>query len=234
VNYNGPKVFPQTCLVELPLSEVILNSAVGHMLENPSIRSVLVHVTHLFYPGVMGSENLIGADNQQERPGDTAWWIVGFVDGEGCFGASIVRNRTCRLGWQVQPEFSVTQGERSLESLELLQQFFTSGTVIRNRRYDNHRETMYRFSVRRTADLRSVIVPFFELYPLRTAKRDEFQRFVRILELMKMGEHLHVEGLERIAHIVETMNHRKPARCLESSEAIRQPPISTNGMKIWS
>ncbi len=182
----------------------------------------------------MDSENLIGADNQQERPDDTAWWIVGFVDGEGCFGASIVRNSTCRLGWQVQPEFSVTQGERSLGSLELLQHYLAIGTIIRNRRNDNHREAMYRFSVRRTLDLRTVIVPFFELHPLRTAKRDEFQRFVRILEFMQMGEHLHREGLERIARIVETMNHRKPARYLESSEAIRQPPISTNGMKIWS
>ena len=171
----------------------------------------------------MDSENPTGADNQQERPDNTAWWIVGFVDGEGCFGASIVRNRTCRLGWQVQPEFSVTQGERSLSSLELLQQHFACGTIIRNRRFDNHREAMYRFSVRRTSDLRAVIVPFFELHPLRTAKGDEFQRFVRILQLMQMGEHLRQEGLERVARIAETMNHRKPARCLESSEAIRQP-----------
>ena len=62
----------------------------------------------------MSSENLNGAGNQQERPGFEQW-IVGFVDGEGCFSISIVRNASCRLGWQVQHEFSVTQAAGSKE-----------------------------------------------------------------------------------------------------------------------
>jgi len=172
----------------------------------------------------MGSDNPTGADNQQERPESVAWWVVGFVDGEGCFSASIVRNRTCRLGWQVQPEFSVSQGARSLDALEVLKRFFACGTIIRNNRCDNHREPMYRFSVRRAADLRSQIVPFFESHPLRTAKHGEFHRFMSILQQMEASRHLDVEGMVGIAHIVGTMNHRKAQRFLESSEAIRQPP----------
>ena len=39
----------------------------------------------------MGSDNPSGADNQQERPGFEEW-VVGFVDGEGCFSISVVRN----------------------------------------------------------------------------------------------------------------------------------------------
>lgn len=172
----------------------------------------------------MASDNPSGAANQQERPGCAAWWVVGFVDGEGCFSASIVRNGGCRTGWQVQPEFSVSQGARSVDVLYELQAFFDCGTVIRNNRWDNHREPMYRFSVRRTTDLRSRVVPFFESFPLRTAKLGEFQRFTAVLQAMEGGEHLHLEGLSRIAAIVETMNHRKAQRVLESSEAIRQPP----------
>ena len=94
-------------------------------------------------------DNATGADDQQERSDSVAWWVVGFVDGEGCFAASVVRNTTCRLGWQVQREFSVTQGERSLAALTLLKRFFRCGTIIRNERHDNHREAVYRFSVRR-------------------------------------------------------------------------------------
>ena len=139
---------------------------------------------------MMNSENPTGADNQQERPGLAARWVVGFVDGEGCFGVSIVRNSTCRLGWQVQPEFSVTQGERSLSCLDLLRRYFECGVIIRNFRRDNHREAMYRFSVRKTGDLRRRVVPFFESHPLRTAKAHEFQRFVSILALMERRRHL--------------------------------------------
>ena len=33
----------------------------------------------------MGSDNPSGADNQQERLRSSTQWLVGFVDGEGCF-----------------------------------------------------------------------------------------------------------------------------------------------------
>jgi hypothetical protein len=71
----------------------------------------------------MSSENPSGADDQQERPG-IEQWIVGFVDGEGCFSISVVRNPGCRLGWQVQHEFSVTQAASSRSALQLLVEEF--------------------------------------------------------------------------------------------------------------
>jgi hypothetical protein len=48
-----------------------------------------------------GSDNLTGAENQQERL-TTTGWVVGFVDGEGCFAASLFRSPKMALGWQVQ------------------------------------------------------------------------------------------------------------------------------------
>ncbi len=77
----------------------------------------------------MRSENPSGAVNQQERPG-VEQWVVGFVDGEGCFSISVVRNAGCRLGWQVQHEFSVTQAAGSRPALELLVEVFGCGTII--------------------------------------------------------------------------------------------------------
>ena len=106
----------------------------------------------------MGSDNPSGAGNQQERPG-IEQWIVGFVDGEGCFSISVVRNPGCRLGWQVQHEFSVTQAASSRPALELLVQEFGCGRVIENFRTDNHRETLLRFSVKRREDLLRRVVP---------------------------------------------------------------------------
>ena len=86
----------------------------------------------------MGRDNPTGADNQQERPG-VEQWAVGFVDGEGCFSISVVRNPGCRLGWQLQHEFSVTQASSSRVALELLQQVFGCGTIIEQLRTDDHR-----------------------------------------------------------------------------------------------
>ena len=170
----------------------------------------------------MESDNPSGADNQQERPG-FAQWVVGFVDGEGCFSAPIFRNRTCRLGWQVQPTFAVVQAERSVQGLILLEQFFGCGQVGRFVRHDNHREPLCRFVVRRLCDLEACIVPFFEEHPLVTAKANDFMKFATIVRFMAQGHHRDVDGLVEIAQIVETMNRRQPSRFLESSEAIRQP-----------
>ncbi len=181
----------------------------------------------------MGSDNPSGADNQQERPG-IEQWIVGFVDGEGCFSICVVRNAVCRLGWQVQHEFSVTQASSSRPALELLRQEFGCGAVIENRRHDDHREPLLRFSVKRRADLVSRVVPFFEEHPLRTAKRADFERFASVLREMQRGRHLDEVGLRWIARETEQMNRRQRSRYLESSEAIRQPTRVDSEPKRWS
>jgi hypothetical protein len=168
------------------------------------------------------SENPFGADNQQERPGIDEW-IVGFTDGEGCFSISVVRNELCRLGWQVQHEFSVTQAAASRRALELIQRRFGCGSLIPNRRSDNHADLMLRFSAKRRDDLVMTIVPFFKTNPLRTAKLCDFEAFCSVLLLMENGRHLESSGLAEIATITETMNRRQRSRYLESSEAIRRP-----------
>jgi hypothetical protein len=155
----------------------------------------------------MPGDNPSGADNQQERPGFEQW-IVGFVDGEGCFSCPIQRNREMTLGWQSQPVFSVVQGERSVRALDLIQAFFGCGRIYRNRRHDQHREDLMSYQVFRRADLRDVIIPFFEANPLVTAKRDDFEKFAAIVRMMDERLHLSVGGLVRIARITEKMNHR--------------------------
>jgi hypothetical protein len=153
------------------------------------------------------------ADNQQERL-KTTGWVVGFVDGEGCFSVSINRSPATKLGWQVVPEFVVTQGEKSLVSLQTLQDFFECGNIFVNHRSDNHKEHLYRYCVRALDDLRTKIVPFFWENPLRTSKHEDFKKFVQVLDLMEQGCHLTEEGIAEIAKIAETMNRKKPSRFL--------------------
>jgi hypothetical protein len=181
----------------------------------------------------MDSDNPSGADDQQERPG-LEQWVVGFVDGEGCFSISIVRNGGCLLGWQVQHEFSVTQAAPSRSAPELLQRLFGCGQIIENQRHDNHRHPLLRFSVKRRRDLLTVVVPFFEKHPLITAKRSDFETFASVLRMMEQDAHLQADGLYRIAVLTEQMNRRARSRFLESSEAIRRPARSDTELKIWS
>ena len=67
---------------------------------------VRVGVTPSFYNGVMAdSDNAWSAENQQERLA-TIGWVVGFVDGEGCFSVPIYRCGKMTLRWQVRRETS--------------------------------------------------------------------------------------------------------------------------------
>jgi hypothetical protein len=163
----------------------------------------------------MRSDNPDGADNQQERL-ITTGWVVGFVDGEGCFSIGFVRQpdrhdrRGYRAGYQVFHRFVVTQGARSADCLRELQKFFGVGRIYVNRRQDNHKEDLHQFIVGRRDELMKHIVPFFREHPLRTSKRDDFEKFAACLKMISAGDHLTVRGLIEIAEIAQTMNHRKP------------------------
>jgi len=162
-----------------------------------------------------GSDNSSAAENQQERLIKIGW-ITGYVDGEGCFSINFIRQphrhnrRGYKTGFQVAHEFAVTQGASSVESLHLLVKFFDVGNVYINKRYDNHKEHMYRYCVRAREELVKTIIPFFEQYPLRTSKQDNFLKFAECMRLMETGAHLTRSGLIEIVKIAETMNHKKP------------------------
>jgi hypothetical protein len=128
-------------------------------------------------------------ENQQERLRYEGW-VVGFVDGEGCFSCPLFRSPKMTLGRQVRPEFAVVQGASSRHVLEELVEFFGCGKVYLNRRRDNHREDLLRYCVQRIDDLRSTIVPYFMEHPLRTTKRDNFEKFATVIEMMGEGVHL--------------------------------------------
>ena len=164
------------------------------------------------------SKNVLHADNQQERL-LMVGWIVGFVDGEGCFSINFVkqpdRKETNRLrkgyktGFQIAYEFAVTQGESSLDCLKKIKDFFGVGNLFPNQRYDNHKENLYRYVVRKREDLINVIIPFFKHYPLKTAKTKNFKLFTKCMKKIEKGEHLTKQGIIKIAKLSEQMNSKK-------------------------
>lgn len=155
----------------------------------------------------ISSNNQSLADNQQGRL--DPWYIVGFVDGEGCFSISVFRNTTTKLGYQVFPEFVVTQTAKSVSVLEDIQSFFGCGRIYENRRTDNHRDNLHRYCVRAISEIRMNIIPFFEQYQLKTNKRFDFETFCLAVEMIERREHLTPDGLDRLRLVASTMNRQK-------------------------
>jgi hypothetical protein len=149
----------------------------------------------------MCSDNLPGAVNQQER---LDAYIAGFVDGEGCFSVSIQRNPSCRLGWQLLPEFHVSQNPERRLVLDLIQCRLGCGRIR-----DNHRGTRDAslvLVVRRRTDLVHRVIPFFEAQPLVSSKQQDFLAFARIVRRMEEGMHLTAKGFDKLRSEALSMN----------------------------
>ena len=165
------------------------------------------------------SKNVSRADNQQERLINIGW-MIGFVDGEGCFSINFVKQpekkektrirKGYKTGYQIAHEFAVVQGEKSIDTLKEFHDFFKVGGVYINRRYDNHKEHLYRYSVSKRDDLIDVVIPFFQKHKLKTSKKEDFSLFVECMKLIQDGKHLTRDGAIKIALFCEKMNHRKP------------------------
>jgi hypothetical protein len=131
-----------------------------------------------------------------------AQWIVGFVDGEGCFHVGINPHPEMSAGFQVLPEFTVVQHERDVQVLHALKSYFGCGVVRKNN------GDRMAFRVRGHEHLSKNVIPFFEKHPLKSRKRVDFIKFREIVSLMSRGVHLTGEGVEQIRAIAEEMNRK--------------------------
>ncbi len=102
-------------------------------------------------------------------------------------------------GYQVLPEFVIVQHERDIQVLYALKRFFRCGVVRRNN------GDRWCLRIRKLSCL-EMVCDFFTRHPLKTKKNVEFVKFRRIVNYMKEGRHLTVEGLLEIVDIALSMN----------------------------
>ena len=145
---------------------------------------------------------MTGADNQQERPG---YYIAGYVDGEGSFHVAIQKNHYTTVGYQLVPEFRVSQNAERNTVLELIRQVFQCGYIKQNHPGNDYDQTEV-LVVRNRKDLLTKVIPFFETYPIISAKADEFRKFAVIVRAMSEGKHLQRDGFIDLLELAFSMN----------------------------
>ena len=128
------------------------------------------------------------------------YWITGFVDGEGTFYVGITRHPEMSVGYQILPEFRIVQHEKDIQLLYALKSFFQCGVVR-----VNHGDR-YELRVRKLESLTTVIIPFFEKYPLNSKKKFDFLKFRKVIHLMNQKKHMNKDGLLEIIHLSKQMN----------------------------
>jgi hypothetical protein len=124
-------------------------------------------------------------------------YIVGFVDGEGCFSISLNKNGD-RLP-EVRLIFEIELREDDEPILREIQQVLECGTIYRleYERYAKWRPHV-KLKVSNFTDISSKIIPFFQRYPPQAKKHLQFEQFCLAAELIKTKQHLTPEGIEQI------------------------------------
>nr|YP_665642.1 putative site-specific DNA endonuclease [Nephroselmis olivacea]AAF03169.1 putative site-specific DNA endonuclease [Nephroselmis olivacea] len=125
-----------------------------------------------------------------------AQWIVGFVDGEGCFHIEMNPQPSMKMKCQILCSFVITQHIRDIQLLHAIKDYFGCGVVRRDK------ENIYCYRVRSFQHLRTIIIPFFEKHELKTKKHVDFLKFRKVILMMEKKLHLEKEGFERIQQIV--------------------------------
>ena len=104
-----------------------------------------------------------------------SWWVTDITDSESNF--SINYNSKSK---KISVFYKVTQKDHSLIVLSDLKSFFNCGNI----NIDNRKFNAYKYTVTKTSDLVSIIIPHFDKYPLVGSKNLDFLDFKKALFLL--------------------------------------------------
>jgi len=139
-----------------------------------------------------------------------SWYIVGLVEGEGCFAVTISKHKTKRLKKDVRLIFEIELRGDDKEILEKLQYTLGCGNLyyLKYERYGWKPHIKY--AIKSHKEIFRFLIPFFKKYPLQGKKRKDFKDFCRVALLIKRKRHLTEEGIKKIEEIRKFMNERRP------------------------
>ncbi len=138
-------------------------------------------------------------------------YIVGFVDGEGCFCISLNKNGN-RLP-EVRLIFEIELREDDEPILREIQASLGCGRIYRleYERYAKWRPHV-KLKVSNFTDISHKVIPFFQRYPPQAKKRLDFEKFCQAAEMIKTKQHLTLDGIERI----RALKHRDSLGALDA------------------
>lgn len=126
-------------------------------------------------------------------------WLIGFIEGEGCFYVGIIKSDTHKIGSRVKVKFVVSQHIRDLLLIKSFVSYLDCGTIT------SQNNACY-FSVNKLLDIEQKIIPFIRKNPLYGVKLRDFEDFCKVVQIVNNKEHLTPKGLEEIKKIKSGMN----------------------------
>ena len=163
----------------------------------------------------------MSADNQQERLGN---YIAGYTDGEGSFHIAVQKVSHVKYGYQLLPEFHISQSQDRMKVLKLIHNLWQCGYIKANfRGHDNNMVLV----VRNRDDLMNKVIPFFRKYPLLSEKNKDFEKFAYIVSEMHKGNHLKKNNFIKLVRLAFSMNSKGRYRKMKLTTILNYLESST-------
>jgi hypothetical protein len=121
-------------------------------------------------------------------------WLSGFIDAEACFNVRIFKKT---LGYQIQLKFMIDQKD-SLNTMLLIKDQLN--LFLTSRKLDIHRIESNTFVKA------PLIIKYLNEFELKTKKRECFDNWVKVYELIKIKAHFREEGLNEIIKLTKRIN----------------------------
>jgi len=159
----------------------------------------------------------------------SGWWVTGFVDAEGCFRISIIKNKNYKgnpwspslysvnnglgnsMPLSVRLYFQIGLHLKDEKILKLIQSSLGVGKIYRSKTRLDYVE----LQVSSFKDM-SAIIKFFDKYPLITQKWADYLLFKKAYELILNKQHLTIEGLKKLVEIKALINKGLPDQLKEA------------------
>jgi hypothetical protein len=138
-------------------------------------------------------------------PREKAFYITGFVDGEGSFNISFRKRDDYLIGWKITPVFNISQKEEQI--LAIIKHHLNCGTL----RF--RKDGVWVYEVENKNAIQTQIIPFFKKFSfLSQKKKKDFVRFQKIVSILESHKSTSLSDLVNILTLldeIESKNSRK-------------------------
>ncbi len=133
-------------------------------------------------------------DNNKLNP----WFITGFSDAESSFNILIQPRLDSKTKWRVKAIFIIGLNKKDTAILENIKLSFGVGRI-----YNSGTKVYYRVE---SFEQMQVIIDHFDKYPLATCKKIDYDLFKNCYNVVKLREHLTVQGLSKLIEYKISLN----------------------------
>jgi hypothetical protein len=128
-------------------------------------------------------------------------WLSGFIDAEGCFSASLIKDKTRRGGLRLRLRFFIDQKDESEVLLKIKN--FIGGSLVKRKELEGMERIVLYSSF-------NTLLNYLNLYSLKTIKALSLKRWVRLLPFVPQEKLFQVVSnkfsFKKMVRLIKTIN----------------------------